>query len=903
MNKLEVKEEVQKLIQKYDRLEKEGKLKDYNEERTKKDFILPLFRILGWSIEDGDEVTAEEKISKGRVDYAFRIDGIPKLFLEAKAINVSIDKTEFAEQAINYAWHKGATWAVLTDFNGIKIFNAEWKSQNPLQNLFFSLKYYQFIDNLEQLLLLSRESLSQGTIDKEAEKWGKKTKKVPVDKQLLNDLTKFREILNKNILKNNTNKKLNDEQLEESVQRILDRLIFIRTLEDKQLEPPLLNSLIRENKTKKIHTKLNELFRKIDDVYNSKLFYHHLCEDLLIDDEPLEKIIKGLFKTEDNTVYYDFSAIDADVLGTMYEQYLGNILKKTSTRGKLTEEKTHRKEQGIYYTPTYIVDYIIKNTVGELAKNKKLDMKAIKILDPSCGSGSFLMKSFDYLITLDKTRNKDTEQTKLDTTGITASYGRKVEILKNNIYGVDLDPKAVEIAQLNLLLKTAEKKHRLPTLQENIKVGNSLINDPLIAQEKAFKWEEQFKEIIKNGGFDIIIGNPPYINAIQLTKSVGEPTKKYWKEKYESARGTYDIYILFFEQALKVCKEGGLVSFITPNKYLSSPYGAALREFITKNYTLVKVIDLSQVRVFNDPSVYPVITIIQKTKPKKEYTIITEKILSQNIEEKKIYKVSSKTLTSLPENLWGIILSNNISLIEKAFSKGLPLEEAAVVQATSTAAEADEYSNYIGEKIKGLPIINTGTIDRYNVTYGINKFMNKGKKIEQPVLDITRISETRKNLYRSPKIIIAKLALRIEGFLDEKGAYASINTNCIHTPKKEYPIEYLIGIVNSKLLSFIYSELFSGLKMSGGYFQFQAPQIRILPIAKATLEQQKEIESLVKKRIFIIQKLNILQNKATDEKTSLEKESKELDNKIDQAVYKIYGITKEEQAVVEGSFQ
>lgn len=565
MSKEKSKEEVQKLVEKYNQLVSSGKLKSYNEEMTKKDFILPLFRALGWKIEDGDEVTAEEKISNKRVDYGFRIEGIPKFFLEAKAMKEDLDDIKFVEQAINYAWHKGCTWAVLTDFEEIKIFNAEWKSPNPLQNLFFSLRCLQFIKEFEQLSLLSRESFENGIIDKEAERWGKKTKKTPVDKQLLNDLTSFREILSKNILKNNTSKNLSSDDLDESVQRIIDRLIFLRTLEDKMLEPPMLQSLMREDTHKKIHKKLATLFRKIDEIYNSKLFSPHLCEDLTIDDEILEKVITGLFRTSDNAVQYDFGAIDADVLGNIYEQYLGHILKKTEKRAKLAEGKAHRKEQGIYYTPTYVVDYIVKNTVGELAKNKKFDLKNIKILDPACGSGSFLMKAFDYLVTLDKKKNGGLEQTKIDLTGESIVYGRKVEILKNNIFGVDLDPKAVEIAQLNLLLKAAEKKHRLPMLQENIKVGNSLIDDQTIAGDKAFKWEKEFKEIIDNGGFDVVIGNPPYVRPHNLNPK----DKEFFWKNLKTFKAKSDLYNCFMEKGITLLKEKGLFAFIVPHTWIS----------------------------------------------------------------------------------------------------------------------------------------------------------------------------------------------------------------------------------------------------------------------------------------------------------------------------------------------
>src|SRR3989338_1116864 len=602
ITKEQAREEIKKLVEKYNKLVESGKSKSYNEEMTKKDFILPLFRALGWSVEDGDEVTAEEKISKGRVDYAFRIEGIPKLFLEAKSLREDLDRKEFAEQAINYAWHKGATWAILTDFEGIKVFNAEWKSVNYLQNLFFQIKCHEFLNRLEQLWLLSRESLEQGLIDKEAEKWGKKAKKIPIDKQLLSDLTRFRELLTKNILKNNSAKNLTEEDLEEAVQRIIDRLIFIRTLEDKQLEAPILQSLIRENTNKRILKKLNDVFRKIDDVYNSKLFTPHLCDELVIDDDILEKIIYGLFKTADNTVHYDFSAIDADVLGNIYEQYLGHILKKTAKRASLTEGKAYRKEQGIYYTPTYVVDYIVKNTIGELAKDKKFDLKNIKVLDPACGSGSFLIKAFDYLITLDKKKNGEKAQHKLDLTGASASYGRKVEILKENIFGVDLDPKAVEIAQLNLLLKTAEKKHRLPTLQENIKVGNSLIDDSAVAGDRAFKWEDEFKDVMKDGGFDVVIGNPPY--GAELSKE----EQDYLNKVYDI--GSTDTAILFIKKANELLKKDGKLGFIVPKALCFASNYKKIREFIWDN--VETIVDCG--KVWKEVKLEQVIFILSKGK-------------------------------------------------------------------------------------------------------------------------------------------------------------------------------------------------------------------------------------------------------------------------------------------------
>lgn len=663
------KQQIKELLDKYQRVVAENKISKYNEEMTKISFILPLFRALGWNIEDSNEVTAEEQVSKRRVDFGFRLNGIPKFFLEAKPMKADLTTQSYIEQAIDYAWTKGCTWAVLTDFEDIMIFNAEWKTQNLLHNQLKSIKCHEFLERFDELWLLSKESFQEDIIDKVAEKWGKKAKLAPIDQQLLDDFAQWRSSISSNILKFNKEMKLTEEELDEAVHRLMNRLVFIRKTEDAELEPNILLSTFREwdgDRKKSLYSKLIEIFRKFEETYDSELFKEALIDQVTITSDTLKDMITGLYRTKDKLRRYDFEIIDADVLGNIYEQYLSHILKKTEKKAKITVSQTLRKEQGIYYTPTYIVDYIVRNTLGEMIKTKKNNAEKIRVLDPACGSGSFLIKAFDILNAHYSEDNENYAQTNLDLkTG--APFTTRVNILQNNLFGVDLDKQAVEIAQLNLLLKIAERRHRLPLLQENIQYGNSLIDDKSVAGNKAFIWNERFEKIMEEGGFDVVIGNPPYINAIQLTKTVGEEIKKYWKSKYYSAKGAYDIFVLFFEQSLNVCKNNGFVSFITPNKYLSSPYGKALRELISKKYKLVKVLDLSKVRVFDDPSVYPIITIIQKKKPEKDYTIITEKIFSEDMNDKKCFKISSKNLTLLPDFIWGVILSDNMEIIEKYF--------------------------------------------------------------------------------------------------------------------------------------------------------------------------------------------------------------------------------------------
>ena len=328
ITKEEAKKEIQKLVEKFDKSDK-----SMNEETTKKNFILPLFRCLGWDVESED-VSAEEKISKKRVDYGFKINGITKFFLEAKKPSEDVlGDTDHIRQAINYSFWKQVTWAVLTNFKDFVVFNAEWKNTDLRQNQFVILNYKEFVEKFDKLWLLSTESFSKNTIDEEATTVGKKQKREPVGKQVLNDLINWREALTKNINKHDHN--LDQETLDEAVQRILDRLIFIKSCEDRLIEQPILLPKLRqweENWRTAKHNlaeELNLVFRHFDSKYNSKLFEPHPCEDLKIDNETLGKIIKELNGDEYGIIKYDFSAIPADILGSIYEQYLGHILQKS----------------------------------------------------------------------------------------------------------------------------------------------------------------------------------------------------------------------------------------------------------------------------------------------------------------------------------------------------------------------------------------------------------------------------------------------------------------------------------------------------------------------------------------------------------------------------------------------
>ncbi len=863
------KQQVKELVDKYNKVVEEGRVDKYNEEMTKKDFILPLFRALGWDVENSNEVTAEEKISKKRVDYGFRINGIPKFFLEAKALKEDLSNPKFVEQAINYAWHKGCTWAVLTDFESVKIFNAEWRTVNPFQSHLKTIPCQEFLDRFSELWLLSKESFGQGLIDKEAEKWGKKTKKIPVDKQLLADFTRLRELISKNIMKLNQNRQLTEEELDESVQRILDRLIFIRNCEDRELEPKILISNLREWESKgrgQLVKGVRDVFANFDDVYNSKLFQEHLCDSLDIDNEVLSEVIQGLYHTKDRTVSYDFSAIEADVLGNIYEQYLGHILKKTEKRAKVTESRAHRKEQGIYYTPTYIVDYIVRNTLGELLKNKKVDVEKIRVLDPACGSGSFLIRAFDALNEHHSKKDKDYNQTQLDLkTGTT--FTRKVKILQDNIFGVDLDKQAVEIAQLNLLLKIAEKGKRLPLLQENIKCGNSLIDDPAVAGDKAFKWEQEFKQIMDEGGFDVVIGNPPYVN----NRNLSEKDKVFFEKHYQTAYQQYDLYVLFYEVGLKLLKEGGYLGFIAPNKFAITKYGIPLRSLML-NFRIVKVVDVSQLSVFAEASTYPYIVILQKVSPRNNKIKIFSP--SSNFYDMSKEETEQNKLVGEEPFLFNLNKSEQ-NILEKVTGEKL----IHIYRAKPTTAS-------IGERGEAEALTNR-EIEKYHLL--------KSEK---------KITKNKKWLIDVPAILMKKICFVPTATLLTDENKIPVNTvYVIHSIDGRISLNYLLGIFNSKLIGYYSRKKYGTTAMRGGFIELRTFELEQLPIKIIPESQQQPIINLVDKMLSLNNRLNKIGDKKTDERARIEEEIKNTDAEIDELVYDIYGITGAEKKIIEESLK
>jgi type I restriction-modification system DNA methylase subunit len=874
-------ERVVELVSKYEQIKKSGEIKKYNEESTKKDFILPLFEALGWNVYNrakrNDSISAEETISKKRVDYGFRINGIPKFFLEAKSLKEENIQTnpKYITQAIDYAWMKSCSWAILCNFETIAVFNADWKGSNFGNNLLFVLHPNDFISD-KRFEHLSKVAFIKNELDDVASKYGKKQTKNTINKQLLNDMILFREVLTKDIVRNNQDKHLSQDDLDESVQRILDRLIFIRNAEDRELEENRLQSNVRQWASRgkgELVKEISKVYSYFDDQYNSKLFAKHLCDHLYLDNEVLLEVIEGLNHSKDNSYRYDFSIIESDVLGNIYEQYLGNILKTTPKRAKLSESKTHRKEQGIYYTPSTIVDYIVNNTVGEYLKtHTPEEIKNVKILDPACGSGSFLIRVYKELENYWKEELKlnesDLKQTRFDIENSEKVYTLKTEILKNNIFGVDLDPKAVEIAQLNLLLQISERKHRLPELQKNIKIGNSLIDDSSVS-DRAFVWEKEFEAIMKEGGFDIVVGNPPYFNV--KSDDVLKASRVY----REIANGVVNSASLFMQKGKSLLRESGYLGYIVPKSFLIVDSWKTIRNnLLQTRFTSLKDVSVA----FEDVGLEQVVFINQNVQNKDSQVRIDVLDGTSFLIPQSFFEERQLILTSMYPDL--------LNIVKKIEKDSIELGEISEMPRGVTVKSSEYEPVY---KNNNLQVLGGTNVERYLIKDG-----NKRKPNRYLPKDDKRLF-SKKNLFIPNRIVyqnIVSSVPKIVATIDQKGIPTDDTLNNLLIKNDNFNYNYVLGILNSNLMTFYLR--YAIINNSTLTVHLDKPYLGLIPIKKVSPEKQTEIGGLVNELLTVYREISEESSQFNDKSIRLRTYARSIENKLNLAINDLYGINKQD---------
>ncbi|MBR6126295.1 N-6 DNA methylase, partial [bacterium] len=625
---------------------KNGNYDKTNETKVQASFLTRFFNnILGYSeMQDNPNEwflvnEAKTEIDGTKADGALGYftkehnNDIVRAVIELKDANTPLDKKQSSRkdydspvsQAFSYSSKfDRCDWIIVSNFKEIRLYNKErgqgyyetfevlnLDDENEFKRFYFCLCKLNLLDKNRNSLL---DNLVKDTSKNEEE----------ITKDFYKDFRNLRESLFEHICANNP--EIDKKCILEKTQKLLDRLVFVMFCEDSSigLLPPYtirdyynLRERIPSNSDEKVWQLYRDLFHSIDEGnssvnppinrYNGGLFAKdEILDNLVIKDMAWADVVK--------LSEYDFeSDLNVNILGHIFEQSLNDIEQIKAKIDKIEQDnkKSKRKKDGIFYTPEYITRYIVEQTIGKYLEENPDKLETIKILDPACGSGAFLNQAHTFLQQQYKIRTEErinaariSETLNLFEHSNIADTNRS--ILLNNLYGVDLNSESTEITKLALWLKTAHKDQPLQNLDKNIKCGNSLIDDSNVAGDKAFNWNEEYKDIMSNGGFDIIIGNPPY------GAELDEQSKNYIYKNYNSVEYQIDTYVVFIERALKLLKEGGKLSFIVPSTWLNMHYFSKLRNLIISDTKLEQVI-LYRYQVFEDVTAETCIFVCSKT--------------------------------------------------------------------------------------------------------------------------------------------------------------------------------------------------------------------------------------------------------------------------------------------------
>jgi hypothetical protein len=378
--------------------------------------------------------------------------------------------------------------------------------------------------------------------------------------------------------------------------------------------------------------------------------------------------------------------------------------------------------------------------------------------------------------------------------------------------------------------------------------------------------------------FDIVIANPPYISAVVARKTMPADLRNTYKSVYKSANGAYDLYILFFESGFNILREDGVMVYITPRKYLSALYGESFRSNIGLE-RLNKIADFYDDRVFKSASIS---TLISVYSGKDLDTPVSVDVFRNavTLTTPTVTHFPRSTLSEFPQNSWGFLITQNYELLHQAHISKILIESQLEVNNSSTVTESVEIREALSDKPEGLKMINTGTMSPWVSRWGRDKYTNGPVKLMEPYLNPAKMNDRRASMYRSSKIIISKLSKRLVATVDEKGEYASADTVFIFNFKDPWSIFLIGGLLNSSFMDLIYRTQFAGLNMPGEWYQFQAPQMRLLPLPELTPESLKHLKIVAELASEIFE---LLYNDFSTDVTSLQE-------KLDESVYRAYGI-------------
>ena len=985
-----------------------GILSKSKEEEFQGEFLNDIFSLILGAVNksSGNDEWNLQRESKTRIDGQ-KADGVIGFFdvngkddvravIELKGPTISLDQRQKrsgdtrtpVEQAFNYApkYGKNCQWVIVSNYKEIRLYRSNDMTEYEvffLENLKDDLEFQKFI------YILSFEALV-GTANKKAkalelsEEYQKN--QIEIEKKFYNEYRNIRLHIFENMKENNP--ETDENTLLEKVQKLLDRFLFICFCEDKGLlEKDFFNTILKKGKDFGSIFDIFKVFCNWINLGNPKENISHFNGGLFKNDDVLnslnidDKVFEELKKISD----YDFdSDLNVNILGHIFEQSISDIeeLKKSISGEEFDQKKSKRKKDGIFYTPQYITKYIVENSIKNWLDDKRKELgeddlpklnekdyifditkknytknyrkhiefwqqyreavRNIKIIDPACGSGAFLITAFEFLLNY----NKYLDDKIFDLVGTSDLFSdRTKEILQNNIFGVDLNKESVEITKLSLWLKTADKNKTLASLENNIKCGNSLIDDPEIVGNLAFNWEKEFPEIFANGGFDIVVGNPPY------GVNFDDKTKKYLLE-FDKLVPDYEIYIYFISLYRKILKNNGYLSYIFPNTFLSTLFGKKYRENLFNTITVKEIIDLSNDNTFVDASVRTI--------------IFSFKNILEN-SDIKFLKTRDKTFYSFKDYLKNEVMENIENIASLFFQNKKEKEIISKIKNNQKLADFFEVSQGL------IPYDKYRGHDEYTIKNRIwhsnvkkdetYKKELKGEDVKQYLLNWNNelwisygewlAAPRERKFFVNKRILIREITKdKLFACYTEEEFYNTPSLINVINEKDILELKYILTIVNSKLLGWYHNK--TSPKANKGLFpKILVNDVRNLPLVNIPLEKQqpfiekadkmlslnKELQDLSQKfqrmllRKFDLEKLStklqewylldfsdfIKELKRLKVKLSLSQESeweeyfleeklkavaidseiKATDKEIDSMVYRLYDLTDEEIKIIE----
>lgn len=888
-----------------------------------------------WTLEQHPKTEVDAQVADGGLGIFSKENKKYIAVIELKDAKTSLDKKQSGrigkltpvEQAFQYLnKFDGCKWAIVSNFREIRIYSklrgqgfyekfdiVNLNEENEFKRFYYILNKHNLIDDGQKSVI---DHLVEDTTAQEEN----------ITKKFYEHYKEIRLKVLNHLFEHNPN--INRLVLVEKTQKFLDRLIFTMVCEDSSTLLPAhlvkntydraFQSFALSDSDQRVWTEFKGLFQAIDkgnkrvnppiNAYNGGLFKaDEILDNLIIKDDVWVEIIK--------LTQYDFeSDLNVNVLGHIFEQSISDLEEiKASVEGEsVDKKKSLRKKQGIFYTPEYITKYIVENTVGKYLEENPDKLESIKILDPACGSGAFLNQAHSFLLSQYKIRDEE-KQLELQRQGkATGLFDLKwVEndksILLNNLFGVDLSPESVEITKLALWLKTAKATEPLQNLDNNIKCGNSLIDDPEVAGNRAFNWNNEYKETMDEGGFDVIIGNPPYIRVQRFVNSVSEEI--FYNEKYESSTGKYDAYVLFMEQAYKLLNYKGIAGFILPHKFLNTDYGRGIRKFLSEKKCLYKIIDFGTNQVFGDATTYTCVVLITKSQNDNLKFIITE---PENLPSISGFTEGSIAYDKLNFNSWNLLDSKKQDILEKishgksvlgdlvggiyqgivttgddifilsgeivgnyfvGYSKAIQQEiriESGIIHPVAKGKDIRRYQKiqsrlfviypHVVHEGKTVPIDESKFKTNWPLAYNyLSQFKDEliKRKISYKTNPECWYSLHRArdfNLFTNDKIITPQLQNYPNFTLDDSKTITDAGGYIIPVSKNQnYSAQVLLAILNSRLMWFFIK--MTSNAFNSGYYYFKTKYLEPFPLAEITKLESFEVENHVKKVYDLSSKL------------------------------------------------